>query len=182
MLRTFNASTALPVGVGLLSMILTVAGPGCGIEGVPDLGFFSDTSGVTPPWSDAGDDPVDQWSDETTEAGDPDADVAPPADEAINPDPPLPNDVPEIDYCDAVADWDAPWMSLEEQVLDLVNQRRVAGADCGDAGTFDPAGPLAMNPALRCAARNHSMDMATRDYFAHDTPEGLGPDARLGLG
>ena len=70
-------------------------------------------------------------------------------------------------YGDAVADWDDTWMAFEEEVLDLVNQRRAAGADCGETGTFDPAGPLTMNPALRCAARNHSMDMGTRNYFAH---------------
>jgi uncharacterized protein YkwD len=86
---------------------------------------------------------------------------------------------PDNAYCSAVNDWDAAWMAFEEQVLELVNRRRAEGADCGTTGTFDPAEPLAMDPALRCAARNHSMDMGLRGYFDHDTPEGLGPGDRL---
>lgn len=179
MLPTLNPSIALPVCVAILSIILTVATPGCGVQAVPDLGFFSDLGEVTPPPSDAGTDPVDQSPDETVEPGDRDADDTPPAGDGFDPDPAPEDDVPENAYCDAVADWDDTWMSLEEQVLDLVNQRRVAGADCGETGIFDPVGPLTMNPALRCAARNHSMDMGTRDYFAHDTPEGLGPGDRI---
>lgn len=38
-----------------------------------------------------------------------------------------------------------------------------------------------MQAALRCAARNHSMDMGERDYFDHETPEGLGPGDRLDM-
>lgn len=38
---------------------------------------------------------------------------------------------------------------------------------------------LTRNPALDRAARGHSLDMATRRYFAHDTPEGLNPVDRI---
>jgi len=87
--------------------------------------------------------------------------------------------VPEVAYCDAVADWDAVWVNFENVVLELVNRQRAAGADCGSTGTFTPANPLSMSPALRCAARNHSLDMSTRDYFDHYSPEGEGPGERL---
>jgi uncharacterized protein YkwD len=90
-----------------------------------------------------------------------------------------PSDVPDNAYCEPVSNWDAAWIAFENEVLELVNERRAAGADCGSTGTFDPAGPLTMDSALRCAARNHSMDMATEDYFDHYTPEGIGPGDRL---
>jgi uncharacterized protein YkwD len=60
---------------------------------------------------------------------------------------------------------------FEDQVLILVNQRRAAGATCG--GTPYPAvGPLAMDPNLRAAARGHSLDMATLNYFSHTSQDG----------
>ncbi len=75
------------------------------------------------------------------------------------------------DYCSVVEDWDAQWVSFEDQVLELVNQNRAAGANCG--GTqFAGTGPLTMNGALRCAARFHSRDMALNDYFDHTSLTG----------
>ena len=38
---------------------------------------------------------------------------------------------------------------------------------------------LARDPALDAVAREHSRDMATRGYLAHETPEGLTPPDRL---
>jgi uncharacterized protein YkwD len=38
---------------------------------------------------------------------------------------------------------------------------------------------LTRNPMLDRAARGHARDMATRRYFAHDTPEGLNPVDRI---
>ncbi|MGY1621848.1 CAP domain-containing protein [Geodermatophilus sp. SYSU D00965] len=55
--------------------------------------------------------------------------------------------------------------STEGQVLALVNEAR-AGAGCA---------PLVADAALAAVARGHSADMRDRDYFAHDTPEGLSP-------
>jgi hypothetical protein len=42
-----------------------------------------------------------------------------------------------------------------------------------------PAQPLAMNPLLVQSARLHSQDMIARNYFNHDTPEGIGPQQRI---
>lgn len=89
--------------------------------------------------------------------------------------------VPEVDYCDPVADWPSDWQSLENDVLELVNTRRSQGAECGSEGSFDPVPPLAASAALRCAARVHSRDMAERDYFDHTNPEGQSPWTRMEL-
>ena len=58
---------------------------------------------------------------------------------------------------------------LEARMLDLVNQERVA------AGLR----PLAPDPELTQVARQHSTDMFARGYFAHVTPEGRDPFARM---
>ena len=39
--------------------------------------------------------------------------------------------------------------------------------------------PLAMYEPLRQVARSHAQDMATRDYFSHSSPEGVGPFDRM---
>jgi uncharacterized protein YkwD len=62
-----------------------------------------------------------------------------------------------------------PRPDLEAQMLVLVNRERVA------AGLR----PLAPDPELTELARRHSADMFARGYFAHDTPEGLDPFARM---
>lgn len=87
-------------------------------------------------------------------------------------------------YCQPVADnrpvnpWPGDWGSREQELLDLVNALRAQGTTCG--GTPMPAvNPLTMNPSLHCAARVHSIDMATRDYFSHDNPEGESPFDRM---
>jgi uncharacterized protein YkwD len=67
---------------------------------------------------------------------------------------------------------------LEDEIVALVNQRRAMGADCG--GTqFAATGPVVMNAQLRAAARAHSLDMGTRSFFAHNSPEGTTPFQRI---
>lgn len=87
--------------------------------------------------------------------------------------------VPSLAYCDAARDWDPMWTEAEEVILAEVNLRRDAGADCGAAGNFRSTDALAMDPALRCAARLHSADMNDRDFFAHDNPSGESPFMRM---
>ena len=74
-------------------------------------------------------------------------------------------------YCDGQESWRAEWVAYEDEVLTIVNQHRAQGATC-DGEVFAPSEPLSANVDLRCAARNHSADMAIRSYFSHDTPEG----------
>ncbi|MCA1607796.1 MAG: CvpA family protein, partial [Acidobacteria bacterium] len=62
-----------------------------------------------------------------------------------------------------------PRPDLEAAMLELVNKERIT------AGLK----PLAPDPELTEVARRHSADMFARGYFAHDTPEGLDPFARI---
>jgi uncharacterized protein YkwD len=59
--------------------------------------------------------------------------------------------------------------AYEAQVLSIVNTER-AKAGCQ---------PLAFNARLRTAAFKHSADMAARDYFSHDTPDGVSFATRI---
>lgn len=102
----------------------------------------------------------------------------PPVDPPPEEDPPA-SDVPDNAYCAAVANWPAGHKSFEEQVVVLVNQRRAAGATCGNQGTFPPANPLTMNAALRCASRKHDQDMITNNFFSHTGTGGTTPWARF---
>ncbi|MEZ0096223.1 CAP domain-containing protein [Streptacidiphilus sp. EB129] len=56
-----------------------------------------------------------------------------------------------------------------QQIVDMVNAER-AKAGCG---------PLRVNAKLQTAAQEHSDDMAARDYYEHDTPEGIDPGTRM---
>ncbi|USA04816.1 sigma-70 family RNA polymerase sigma factor [Streptomyces lydicamycinicus] len=58
---------------------------------------------------------------------------------------------------------------LEAQATALINQRR-ARAGCG---------PLRIDPRLHTAAQRHSADMAARQYYEHQSPDGTGPDDRI---
>ena len=91
------------------------------------------------------------------------------------------DDVPNSAYCQDAATWSAQWGQLEQEILTLVNQRRAQGANCGGEGNFGAAPPLVMNPALRCASRNHSKDMAVNNYFSHTNLQGQSPFVRMGL-
>lgn len=93
---------------------------------------------------------------------------------------PGPTDVPDNANCADVAGWSPAWAQLELDVLEIVNVVRAAGANCGSKGAFGPAGPLTMDPALRCAARKHSADMAARNFFDHINPDGQTPWDRMG--
>ncbi len=62
-----------------------------------------------------------------------------------------------------------PRPDLEKQMLDLVNEERVAAG----------LNPLQADPEMTEVARRHSADMFARGYFAHDTPEGRTPFDRM---
>jgi uncharacterized protein YkwD len=73
---------------------------------------------------------------------------------------------------------DSSGAAWEDEVLALVNQRRAAGATCG--GTlYAPAPALWMDANLRAAARGHSLDMATQNYFSHVSLDGRTFDQRI---
>lgn len=73
---------------------------------------------------------------------------------------------------------------LEQQFLEELNDARANPAQYGasigvDLSGVSPAPPLAFDTRLIAAARLHSQDMNDRAYFAHNTPEGLDPGARI---
>ncbi len=87
--------------------------------------------------------------------------------------------IPDGEYCNEAASWPEAWATLETRVLNLVDDQRRLGADCGEEGSFPPTAPLVMSGALRCAARAHAMDMSERDFFDHVNPDGDGPVERI---
>lgn len=68
---------------------------------------------------------------------------------------------------------------FRERTLTAINQRRAAGAQCGNQGSFPSASAVGWNDLLAQAAVGHSKDMAERDYFAHESPEGGTLSARV---
>jgi hypothetical protein len=86
-----------------------------------------------------------------------------------------------------------PATALEQMILELINRARLdpaaeaarygialnEGVAAGDTISTNSKQPLAMNETLLGTARTHSQDMIDRDYFAHDTPEGLDPFERM---
>src|SRR3954466_4227480 len=73
---------------------------------------------------------------------------------------------------------------LEQEFLERLNDARANPAAYGTAVGLDLSGvpasaPLAFNTGLVGIARAHSQDMAVRNYFAHETPEGVTPDQRI---
>ncbi len=64
------------------------------------------------------------------------------------------------------------------EILSLVNQARSKGRTCGGKGYFPPAGPVAWNGNLAQAALDHSVDMATKEYFEHYGQDGSKPSTR----
>ena len=73
--------------------------------------------------------------------------------------------------CRDPSTWPAAWAALEQAALAEINMRRAAGGTCGMM-SFVASGPLALSAQLQIAARCHSLDMATRNYFGSASPEG----------
>jgi uncharacterized protein YkwD len=69
--------------------------------------------------------------------------------------------------------------NFQADTVQLINQRRAAGANCGSEGMFAPAPPLAWNDRLTSAALAHASDMAENDYFAHESRDGTTPAQRV---
>jgi uncharacterized protein YkwD len=66
----------------------------------------------------------------------------------------------------------------ESQMLAAINAARAVARSCGS--TFYPVAPaVSWNSLLAKAALLHSQDMAERNYFAHQTPDGITFDARI---
>ncbi len=81
------------------------------------------------------------------------------------------SDAGTVEDTGPVDTWPADWRALEEEVLDLINEERAQGANCGGE-IYGAAGPLEMDELLRQAARGHSQDMAEQGFFDHVSPDG----------
>ena len=81
--------------------------------------------------------------------------------------------------CRDPSTWPSAWTQFEDQVLTLTNQHRAAGANCGATPFPACTGALADNAMLRQAARCHSLDMATQNYFSHTGLDGSDPGDRI---
>jgi uncharacterized protein YkwD len=88
-------------------------------------------------------------------------------------------DVPDTAACQPAAGVSPALAAFELQLLTEVNARRAAGAVCGQEGSFPPVPPLAMDPALRCAARLHALDMAARSVVTSIGANGSSPESRI---
>jgi hypothetical protein len=66
--------------------------------------------------------------------------------------------LPELPFCDGVAEWDGGARTREEELLALLQNLRVAGASCPEGETV-PAPALRFDPRLVCAARVWASDI-----------------------
>ena len=74
--------------------------------------------------------------------------------------------------------WDASWEALDLALWEATNAARAEGGVC-PTGEFAPADPLAFDSQLACAARGHALNMATNDFFDHDSLDGRDPGERI---
>lgn len=69
-------------------------------------------------------------------------------------------------------------LSFRKDMLDVVNQYRVKGCDCG--GVYQsPTHPLKWNDTLAQVALIHSKDMAQNNIFKHEGSDGTSADQRI---
>jgi uncharacterized protein YkwD len=67
---------------------------------------------------------------------------------------------------------------MRETILRQINLARSSGYVCGTQ-IMPPVAAMAWNDMLFSAAAKHSLDMAARNYFSHDTPEGISSAQRI---
>jgi uncharacterized protein YkwD len=68
--------------------------------------------------------------------------------------------------------------AYQQEVLDLTNQARAAGATCGGV-RYAPVGPVTAEPRLARAAVAHAVSMAGEDYFSHTGSDGSSAGDRI---
>lgn len=82
------------------------------------------------------------------------------------------------DEDDILASWPNDAALQEAEVLRLINLERAAGATCrGNA--MAPVSPVQFDERIVSAARLHSFDMMSNDYFSHQSLDGSGPRERM---
>ena len=71
-----------------------------------------------------------------------------------------------------------PPAGIQAEVLQRVNAFRASGAVCGGVA-YPAAGALSWNANLLQAAKGHSVDMASNNYFSHTGQDGRSPAQRV---
>jgi len=66
----------------------------------------------------------------------------------------------------------------EQEMLQLINTARAEARHCG-SDRYEAADPLTWDCKLQQAARNHSEDMATTNFFSHTGSDGLKASDRI---
>ena len=64
-------------------------------------------------------------------------------------------------------------------VLQLINDYRTAGCDCETEGYFAPTTSVIWNDTLELAAKEHSTDMFTENFFSHTGSDGSSMSERI---
>ncbi|WP_184546244.1 CAP domain-containing protein [Mucilaginibacter sp. FT3.2] len=72
----------------------------------------------------------------------------------------------------------APSRPSKAVLLDLVNNYRKASCTCGTV-YYPPVNPVVWNDTLELAAKDHSDDMDTKQYFSHTGSDGSNTGDRL---
>lgn len=85
------------------------------------------------------------------------------------------NSCSDVEYCD---NGTCTGDGFYDEVIALTNIARETARMCGD-DFMEAAPPLAQNDTLARAAQKHAIDMAERNYFAHESPEGTSPTQRI---
>ncbi len=85
--------------------------------------------------------------------------------------------LPDVEACAGVQEWPAD--PQESALFDAIEHVRSQGIACGALGRAAPSDALVESGALTCAARVHARDMADRDYFEHEDPDGRLPWHRI---
>lgn len=74
--------------------------------------------------------------------------------------------------------------AFEQELLELANRARkdpsAEGRRFGvDLSAYAARPPLSANAFLASAAASHAVDMATRRFYGHQNPDGIGPNGRI---
>ena len=69
--------------------------------------------------------------------------------------------------------------NFKQDLLTRINALRASGASCGSSGNFPAVAPVVWNDKLTAAADGHALDMATKNYFSHDSQDGRSFSTRI---
>ena len=69
--------------------------------------------------------------------------------------------------------------AYKESIVQMINDYRRTGCDCGSEGYFAPASPVIWNDTLANAAKVHSTDMSANNFLNHTGSDGSSMGDRI---